>query len=244
MEQYIISQDAVSLTDLAEHFQISMNTVRRDLNELQKRGSIRKTYGGVTKGENTTSLQTYSIRSKANPEAKSIIGKLAGSLIEDGDTIFLDSGSTTPYILSNLGNHTNITVISHSLPALVSATRCQNINLISLGGMYNESTSSFWGSHTLDSIADLHISKIFLSTSGISTKGELTNNTYLEAEIKRKIIRQGRQIILLADQTKFDKTGMITYATFQDLDVIATDGQPSRNYQTIIQRNKIRLLCP
>ena len=177
MEQYILGKETVSLEDLCDQFDISMNTVRRDISELLDRGNIRKVYGGVS----STLINRpvgFSVRKQKNSEAKHVIGQLASKLVSDGSSIFLDSGSTTPTILRHLNEKNGVTVVTHSLTALYEASTLPNLNLIALGGVYNVSTSSFAGISTMEALSKMSIQTIFISATGVTVENGLTNSTY------------------------------------------------------------------
>ena len=117
MEQYILGKETVSLEELSTQFSVSMNTIRRDVMELLSRGNIRKVYGGVS----STLINRpvgFSVRAQKNSRAKQIIGRLASQLVSDGASIFLDSGSTTPYILQHIGEKNGVTAICALWPGL------------------------------------------------------------------------------------------------------------------------------
>lgn len=243
MEQYILGKENVSLEELSCQFDISMNTVRRDIVELLKRGNVRKVYGGVSSNLVNRPLD-FSIRERKNSEAKQIIGQLAASLVSDGSSIFLDSGSTTPNLLRHLGEKNGVTVITHSLTALYEAAKLPNLNIIALGGVYAPSTSSFTGISTLDTLSRLSIQTIFISASGVTLENGLSNNTYLEAEIKRSVVQRGNRVVLMADQSKFGHSAVTTFCSFEQLYAIVTDRMPSAPYLEVIKRHNIKLICP
>ena len=227
MEQYILGKETVSLEELSTQFSVSMNTIRRDVMELLSRGNIRKVYGGVS----STLINRpvgFSVRAQKNSRAKQIIGRLASQLVSDGASIFLDSGSTTPYILQHIGEKNGVTVITHSLTALYAAP----------------ATSSFTGISTLDALSRLSIQTIFISATGVSIENGLTNSTYLEAEIKRSVVQRGNRVVLMADQSKFGHSAVISFCPFEQLYAIVTDCLPSEPYLEAIDRYGIRLICP
>ena len=243
MEQYILWKETVSLEELSKQFDISMNTVRRDVSELLDRGNIRKVYGGVSTNLVSRPLG-FSVREQKNSEAKRIIGQLAAKLVSDGSSIFLDSGSTTPKLLRHLGEKNGVTVITHSLNALSEAATLPNLNIIALGGIYTPATSSFTGISTLDSLDRLSIQTIFISASGVTIENGLTNNTYMEAEIKRAVVQRGNRVVLMADQSKFGHSAVISFCSFEQLHAIVTDCMPAAPYLKIMERYGIRLICP
>ena len=243
MEQYILGKETVSLEELSTQFSVSMNTIRRDVMELLSRGNIRKVYGGVS----STLINRpvgFSVRAQKNSRAKQIIGRLASQLVSDGASIVLDSGSTTPYILQHIGEKNGVTVITHSLTALYAASSLSNLNIIALGGIYAPATSSFTGISTLDALSRLSIQTIFISATGVSIENGLTNSTYLEAEIKRSVVQRGNRVVLMADQSKFGHSAVISFCPFEQLYAIVTDCLPSEPYLEAIERYGIRLICP
>lgn len=243
IEQYILGKENVSLEELSNQFDISMNTVRRDVAELVNRGNIRKVYGGVSSNLLNRPLG-FSVREQKNSEAKQTIGLLASHLVSTGSSIFLDSGSTTPNLLRHLGEKNEVTVITHSLTALSAASSLPNLNIIALGGIYAPTTSSFTGISTLDALSRLSIQTIFISATGVTVENGLTNSTYLEAEIKRSVVQRGNRVVLMADQSKFGHSAVISFCSFDQLFAIVTDRMPSAQYLEAMERYGIKLICP
>lgn len=241
LEEYVLNKGTVSLEDLAERFGVSINTIRRDLNELLSRGQIKKVYGGVSSLHEAAPLP-MSIRAAKNKEAKMMIGRMASDFVEDGDSIFLDSGSTTPYILPGIAQKNNVIVVTHSLTAMYEASKYPSLKVIALGGMYNQSTSSYVGISTVEALSKISINKVFIAATGVSIEHGLTNTTYFEAEIKRKVMQCSKKIILMADQSKFDFSSTISFFHFEDLYAVITDKKPGEEYLRVIERNNIRLL--
>lgn len=243
MEQYILGKENVSLEELSIQFKISMNTVRRDVAELLSRGNIRKVYGGVS-SKLLNRPVGFSVREQKNSEAKEAIGQLAARLVTSGSSIFLDSGSTTPKLLRHLGETNGVTVITHSLTALYEASTFPNLNIIALGGIYTPMTSSFTGISTLDALSHLSIQTIFISATGVTIENGLTNTTYMEAEIKRSVVQRGNRVVLMADQSKFDYSAVISFCSFEQLYAVVTDKLPPQKYLEVMGRYGIRLICP
>lgn len=162
IEQYVISRETVSIDELCEVFGVSKNTIRRDLNELEQRGHITKVYGGVTATVPSGAVPTP-IRSGLNQIDKSLIGRLAAEEVADGDTIFIDSGTTTLCLLRFLVAKKRITIITHSLGALSEASKYDNLNIISLGGIYSPTTDSFVGLSAIEALSSMRINKAFMA---------------------------------------------------------------------------------
>lgn len=243
IEQYILSKETVSLEEISKQFGISMNTVRRDIGELLSRGNVRKVYGGVSSNLLNRPLG-FSVRERKNSEAKQLIGKLAARMVTSGSSIFLDSGSTTPNLLRHLGETNGVTVITHSLTALYEASIMPNLNIIALGGIYTPSTSSFTGITTLDALSHLSIQTIFISATGVTLETGLSNSTYLEAEIKRSVVQRGNRVVLMADQSKFGQSAVISFCAFEHLYAVVTDRMPPAPFLKAMERYDIKLICP
>lgn len=243
MEHYILQHGTASLEELAHVFEISINTVRRDIATLMERGHIRKTYGGVA-ALDPGPITPMAVRSVKNQEGKQKIGAMAASLVLDGQTIFLDSGSTVLAMIPYLAERKNVTIVTHSLCAMYEAAKFPNLNVIALGGQYSRSTSSYVGISTLDSLQRLRVDTVFIAATGVSLERGLTNTTFFEAEIKQKVVQQGQTaVVLLADHSKFGYASTISFFPFEKLTAIVTDKCPAQSYLDVINSNHIQLLC-
>lgn len=241
IEEYVLSQKTVSIDELCEVFNVSKNTIRRDLNELETRGHITKVYGGVT-AVTPADVMPLPVRSGLNPAAKDYIGQLAVREISDGDTVFVDSGSTAVCVLRHLPPRIKITIVTHSLPAMVEAAKFDNVNLISLGGIFNASTSSFVGISAQQSLADLRISKAFLSATGVTVESGMSNTTFLEAEIKRGVVAHASNVILIADSSKLGRDATVTFCRLQDVSTFITDQRPAPKFVEFCHAHNVRIL--
>ena len=241
IEAYTVDRGSASLPELAEAFGVSINTIRRDIAELVQRGKIRKVYGGVT--ANDVSVTPISVRETTNSLEKQRIGELAAQLVNDGDTIFLDSGSTTPYLLACLEDKQELTVISHNLKVIELAARCENLHLIAIGGEYNFRTNDFSGiASSAETLSRYHISKAFLAATSVSLRFGLANTSFLQAEMKRRIAAASDAVILMADHSKFSRNAAITFCPFETLSAIVTDQKPDVGFVTACTEKNIRLL--
>lgn len=241
MEQYILLNGSITIERLLKHFDVSINTLRRDLAVLEIRGHIEKIYGGACARTLPTLLSSPE-RFNKNIAAKQKIGRLAQTLIPNDCAVYIDSGSTVPNVIKYLEGRTNLTLITHSLVAINEASRIPNINLISIGGIYNNTLGAFVGMNTLKMLMPMSINTALMAASGVSVKRGLTNNTYFEAEIKRQVIESSSRVILLADHTKFSIEALISYCPLEKLSCVVTDARPSKEFEDFFKKNSIEVM--
>lgn len=241
IEEYIIEHKNVSLDTLCEVFNVSKNTIRRDINELANKGTIKKVYGGVAINEAST-LIPFTERNIKNIPAKSKIAQYCSNYINDGDIIFMDSGTTTLYVIDYLKDKKNLTIITNNLEIIIKALDLSNLNIICLPGNLIRKTNSFVGVDTTDVLNKYNITKSFLASTGISIECGLTNSHPLESEIKKLAIKKSMSTFLLVDSTKFDKSSLITYGNLEDIDYLITDKKPSKKYINFCNSNDVSLI--
>lgn len=243
MEQYILQNEKVTIGQLQKAFQVSINTLRRDLDELEGRGHVTKVYGGAAACM-LPSLTPMSRRFQLNIKLKREIGELAASVIPDDTSLFIDSGSTTYNIIRGLGDRKRLTLVSHSLVALNAASNLKEANTIALGGIYNGSIGAFVGISTFDAIKTLSVKIAVMAATGVSIQHGLSNTTYFEAEIKRMAVSGCEKVILLADHTKFDHDALITYCPLERVSTVVTDLPPPAQYMEFFEQHGIEVLFP
>lgn len=245
MEALILERGTVKMDDLAEEFDVSSQTVRRDISELLNRGRIQKVYGGVSSVYSGSPSVPISSREQVHLGAKSVIGRITAPLVEDDSVIYLDTGTTIPYMIPHLATKKNISVVTNSLRVMSQIERYPSIHLLALGGYFHPETSSFIGGSTVDEINNLVFDRVFFATTGLSIEKGLTLNTYYEREIKRTIVEKNKKrIVLLADSSKFDTIALFSICDFEDLEVIVTEKDPDVSYLKKAEEVNVRILTP
>lgn len=240
MERYIIEHRTATLQELSDKFEISLNTVRRDLDALFKRGHIYKVYGGAAARGNLVLAPVHE-RILDNQQDKAVIGRLAATLVKDNDVIFLDAGSTVPFMIPHLAGLEGITIITHSLTVMVAAQKYPNLQVIGLGGYFNHTTSTFIGDQSI--LEDLKVDTAFLAGNGVSLTG-IGCSCFNEYRIKKHMRTVSANAVFLGDHSKFDKPVAFNYAQLSDLSCIVTDRMPSSEYASTLKALGVRLLCP
>ncbi len=232
IEKYIYINKTVTLDQLCEEFKVSKNTIRRDIDELASKGLVKKIYGGVTIPD-TQSMKPFEERSISNLGLKQYIAKKAASLVNDGEIIFIDSGTTT-FPMVEFIQKKNITILTNNIEVIIKCIPHSNINVISLSGMLDRKALSFTGSTAVDVLQQYNISKAFLAATGISSKNGATNSSPAETAIKKTAIERSVKRYLLVDHTKFEVSSLVTYAQFDKLDAIITDQYPDKELENAI----------
>ena len=228
MEGYILSRVSVSMEELCEAYDVSMNTVRRDVAELVKRGRVQKVYGGVQAKTQASGLVPYSVRSSRPSEAKRAICHWAAQLVKDGDIVFIDSGTTTVHLMDELKNK-NITIITNNIEIMLSALEHENIRLIVVPGEIHRKTYSITGEESAAFLGTMNINIAFMAATGASLTG-VTNSSPLEYAIKKAAVSKAEKAILLVTGNKFGITSLFTYTNLQHFETIVTDASISPDY--------------
>jgi DeoR family deoxyribose operon repressor len=242
----LLNQKAeLSVKEIAALLQVSDMTVRRDLDTLEGQGAIRRTHGGaVLLDTNTSVWDPYILgeQTTRNAQEKNLIGIKAASLVQPHETIFLDSGTTTPFIAKNLDPDLPLTVLCYTFSNALELYPRVNANLILLGGFFHRDSNIFNSVENLALIRNIRADRAFISTGGLDPELGLTTYFYYEADIKREMIRSARQIVLVTDSTKFGKISVTHFASLDEIDIIITDPNLSEEYQKIIADRGIELI--
>ena len=242
IEQYIYSHKSVSLDELCEAFQVSKNTIRRDIEIVIQNPDIVKTYGGVTINTQTKKLLvSFGERNIKNQDAKRRIAAKAASLVHDGDSIFIDSGTTTLYMLEYIKDKT-ITLLTNNIEIIVQTIPYENINLIALPGALNRKTLSFSGNSTAKYLSTYNIKKAFLAATGITLENGATNSSPEETCVKEMAVKKSQEKYLLADSSKFGIVSLLTYSDVNSLSGIITEKMPDETFCEYAKEHQISMI--
>lgn len=245
MKEYILDKKSVSLKELCTVFDLSLNTVRRYINQIGLDTNIKKVYGGVSVQLPVSPQSTFSERNQSESRSKQLIAKKAAEFIAPNDIIYIDSGTTTMYILDYIPAHTPVTVITNSYHILRAALERPEITLISLPGVLDRRTLSFSSDNSryLDS---LNIHKAFMACTGISVNDGATNSFSSECTNKKIAIRKADQVFLLADSSKFGISTLMTYCPLEQVNCLVTNEMPDDKLSLAIRDrgNAIVLIEP
>ncbi len=225
IEHIIKERHHVRVTELSAYFGVSEPTIRRDLHKLESMGRVRRAHGGAVARENLASEPPIVQRIAEHAEEKRCIGQAAAQLIQDGETIFLGSGTTTLEVARCLEGKKHLTVITNALNIANQLADNIDITLIITGGVLRHSEYSMIGHIVEQSLKDLRADKAIISMRAISIEEGLTNDNLLETITDRVIIRVAREVILVADHTKFGRVTAGVVAPITAVHKIVTDKQ-------------------
>lgn len=242
---YFRKNKKAEIQELAETFEVSVITVRRDLDELEKKGFIRKVYGGAVLLENPEpyllSQPGFASRMNIRRQQKTAIAAAAAELVNAGDVIVLDIGTTCLETAKCLKGIAELTVITTSLPVLNELSDT-DITLISLGGLVRKHELALCGSITRNSLRDFCINKAIIGAGGISLERGVTTFSRDSAEVVSAIIERADEVILVTDSSKFDRNVLSVAAPLEKISTIVTDKGIPEAYIEACREKGIRLI--
>jgi len=235
-------KNILSISELSSILNISKATIRRDLDILAKEKRIIKTYGGAIIQSTKDYEPPYMIRSLKMIEEKRAIGKLAASLIPESSLIFVDVGTTLLELAKNLPTDKNISVVTNWLPIAEKLGKKMFPNLFLFGGKVNCREMSIIGNYPLQFLDNFNIEICFIGVGGVSIEHGLTDYTFEEIEMKKRVIQRAKKRIVLTDHKKFGRLAPIKICNLSDIDMIITSEGLEQQYKKNIERLGIKLL--
>lgn len=220
---FLARSQRIRVAEICEVFGISEATARRDLEALAEQGKIQRVHGGALPVRQAPPEAPLLEREREQFLEKRRIGQAAAALVEDGETVFIASGTTTLEVARHLRARQNLTVITNSLPVMNTLAGVPGINLIGIGGMLRQSELSFVGHIAEQAIAELRADKVILGVHALSLEHGLTSDYLPETLTDRAILKIGRQVILVADHTKFDRVSPAFVAPLSSIHHLVTD---------------------
>jgi len=220
---YISINKHALASELCEAFNASEATIRRDLEDLAVEGLIERTHGGAKIIQDSTVAQYLRNSNDQYMSEKLSIAKSASTLIQDGETIFLGSGTTISAMIPHLKQLRNLTVITNALQVINELLPCAEINLVVIGGILRKEDLSMVGHLAEKSMNELHVDKVFVGTEAIDIQAGLTNSDLTKTKTDRAILSLSQQVVLVTDYSKFGKIKTSFWAPLTDLKTIITD---------------------
>jgi DeoR/GlpR family transcriptional regulator of sugar metabolism len=219
-----------SLTDLAGELDVSESTVRRDVDHLEEAGSAKRTHGGVFYTGPSPKLPHFELRQESHWDKKRQIAARAAELIEDGDTLLLDGGSTT-YELARLLVGRTVQIVTNSLPVASLFTASNNSDLVFVGGYVHLRTGVTLGPYANEMIQHLNVRRAILSVAGINERGYFNSNLLL-VETERAMLSSADETVVLADSTKFGRQSLALLCELGAVDKLVVDNEITEDWRS------------
>lgn len=240
--EFIKKEKNVSITKVCEQFSISEATARRDLDLLAEHGLVERVHGGAVAKEYRLGEPPVLLRENEQFQEKKRIALAASTLINDGETVFLGSGTTVAEVAKNLVNRKNITVVTNSILVINNLIEYPEITLIVLGGILRQSEFSLIGHLTNEALSGLRADKVIIGIHSIDTKYGLTSGYMPEIVTDRAILGIGKQIIVVADHTKCGRVSIAFLAPVNIVNILVTDQAVSEKFESEITSQGVKII--
>ena len=241
IEKLILEQGIVKVTDLSKRFNVTELTIRRDLDVLEKRGILDRTHGGAVLRHRMRIEPLYTEKDRINREAKEAIGRAVNSFVEEGDTLLINTGSTTAQVLRHLSGK-KLRVITSNASAVLEV-KDADVELILVGGLFRPQSNSLIGGFTQCVLEQVCGSKTILGVDGVSTVYGLTTPVHEEAEVARTMIERTQgPVIVVADHSKMGVVSNFVTAPLSKVNVLITDKEIDPEFREELELNDVEVI--
>lgn len=237
----ITQKRTVKNSELMERFDISIETVRRDLEYLEQQGYLRRVYGGAVVNASLSSEPEYASRTKARSREKLAIAAEAAKLVERQDSIYLGVGTTVQNMAQYLRGAEALTVFTNALRTAVELSELPNCTVILPGGKVRPKELTVSGFPAEQNFAHFNVDKAFIGVGGVSESG-VTDFHIDEASLHRQLIQNARQAIVLADSDKLGLRAVVNVCPLEDIDVVITDSGASKQVVKALEQAGVHVI--
>ncbi len=233
----------VVVSALSAEFEVSEETIRRDLEWLEKKGIATRIYGGAVLSGSDSAAPPYAVRKNTNIDHKISIARYLAQLLQDGDTLMVDESSTAAYAVRAVRHLRNITLITNSLELAREMNGQEGWHIISTGGSLKPELLALVGPHALRTVRSYHVQYALLSCRGINEQLGLADSDDEVVQIKQAMIASSDCAIVLADHRKFDRPGFVALGPLSLVDKLITDREPPSPWRELLETNGVELIC-
>ncbi|MBN2510913.1 MAG: DeoR/GlpR transcriptional regulator [Spirochaetales bacterium] len=212
----------ISVQELTERLNVSEVTIRKDLSVLEEMGLVIRTRGGAELAQDSRFLKTITVRRNERLQEKTEIAKKACTLLRDGDTVFMDSGSTCMLMCSFLAP-LSLRVVTNSIDVMTRLADLPDIQLVSVGGNYRSSAGSFLGPMAVEVLKQYQLETCFLGTTGFTDRLVFSSQNVLESQLKEAVLKVSSRRVILSDSSKYGHSAFSVFARKGDVDILVTD---------------------
>ena len=235
---------SITVQEAAVKFQVTEETIRRDLKAMEAQGLLIRTHGGAILADDINTEPPLEIRESTNIKGKDIIGRQAASLVQDGNTLFLDASTSSLYVAKHLKEKKGLTVITNAERIILELAKCDDITLISTGGFLRKKSLSCVGRAAEIAVSSYHADKMFFSSKGFSPQLGAIDSNEQEASIKKLMIQHSSEAFFLCDHTKFNKVGYIVTAQLSDISCLISDSPLPADWEQEIISQGVEVIFP
>jgi DeoR/GlpR family transcriptional regulator of sugar metabolism len=239
--EFIQKDRKVYVANLSQLFDVTEETIRRDLEKLENENMLTRTYGGAVLNQHTNEDLPFPTRKSINSELKQKIALKAAHLINNGTTIMMDTSTTCLELMPLLQDKKDLTIITNSIKIPHDFSN-SDFNIISTGGTLRAFSLALVGSVAHNTLQNYHVDMTIMSCKGLSLDNGIMESNEPESELKKTMVKQAEKVILLADHTKFNKTAFIKLFDFSYIDYIITDYEPAANWLELFKEHNIQLI--
>lgn len=239
--KHLEENKVASILEMSKLLNVTRETIRKDIYELEEKGVLIKTRGGAIldkKNEETD----YERRKSLQTEEKRKIAEMAYEYIEEGDSIYLDYGTTSYMLAEIINGNKKLTVVTNTIPIINLLVHNENIDLIILGGKVRKNEDSMYGTFALNNLKEIFVDIGFFGCGGIAVNSGVTNFFVGELEVSKAMLKQCTHKILLVDHTKFAQTALNLFGQISDFDTIISDKMKDTKIDKEIKKNKVDIV--
>ena len=243
IERILNEKGSVIISSLSKEFNVSEETIRRDLEKLSKTNGLKRVRGGAYLQSSSDKQVPVEIREKIYLEEKQEIANKCMDFIEDGDTLMIDSSTTAICVAQNINKlEKKVAVITNSIKVVEAFQDSKWVRVICVGGGLRKRTKSFIGNQAINQLEKLYANKAFVSCTAVHRKFGLTDDSERESEIRKKMIENSEKVYLIADRTKFDNLESHLICKLDDIDTIVTDQKLSKEWEEDLKEIDVKVV--
>ena len=243
IERVLLAERRSGVEGLARRFRVSEVTIRKDLAQMEARGLLLRTHGGAVLAERPEQVVPHLARSRENLAGKQRIAREAARRVQDGEHVLLDAGSTALELARALSGR-SVNVVTNSLPAAMelAGEGGEEAAVLVLGGVLRRSSFALMGPVTVAQAEGFHCERAFLGASGFDLRTGFSCQNLIEAETKRAMAGTAREVVVLADHTKFQRTAFAPICPLGELDAVITDQAPPREAEQALRKAGVEIV--
>jgi DeoR family transcriptional regulator, glycerol-3-phosphate regulon repressor len=236
-------EGTITISDLAARLGVSLETVRRDVKPLTRDGKVMKVHGAVGLASHFGEAP-FERRMRENAAAKRLIAKLVAASIRDGDSIMLDTGTTTSFVARELVNHRGLTVVTNSTDIARTLSTVSGNRVYMAGGELRSDSGAAFGMSAIEFVSRFSVAHAIISAGAVDAVGGVMDYNLEEAEFAREVLSRGLNTLVVTDHTKFSRKGLVTVCDFSGFQVLVTDRHPPPEIATALHSAGVRIEVP